>query len=482
MPTRFLIFLLLYVCCVSCNSQLSQNTQATKPPNIVFILVDDLGREWVSAYGTKEIETPNVDALAATGTRFEHVYAMPQCTPTRLTLLTGQYPFRHGWVNHWDVPRWGGGAHFDDELYPSLGRAMKEAGYASCIAGKWQIDDFRIEPDALTKSGFDAYCMWTGYETGIPASAERYQDPYVFEGGISSTRAGAFGPDVFTEYICQFIQSHADQPFFVYYPMVITHTPFVNTPDEKAETPLDKHKAMVRYMDKLVGRIVQTIDDAGIREQTLIIWTTDNGTSGQISGRIGNQAVKGAKSETNEWGTAMPFITNWQGVQSNSRISDALIDFTDILPTFLDLAGSAPDTSWSLDGKSFAEVLRKPGADGQREWIMSMGGGNFAKLTDQGVENQYVYRDRVLRNKRYKLYIDTHRQASHFYDMTQDPFEQTDLIDSLHLPELTKNFEQLQAAAATFPETDADPQYRPNPPQPWDVAVTATSLIWKIQP
>ncbi|HCO83443.1 MAG TPA: N-acetylgalactosamine 6-sulfate sulfatase, partial [Arenibacter sp.] len=131
------------------------------PPNILFILVDDLGKEWISSYGAEDIETPNIDALAKSGLKFNNVYSMPQCTPTRVTLLTGQYPFRHGWVNHWDVPRWGGGAHFDETENPTLVNEMKRAGYKTCIAGKWQIDDFRVEPDALEKVGFDEYCMWT---------------------------------------------------------------------------------------------------------------------------------------------------------------------------------------------------------------------------------------------------------------------------------------------------------------------------------
>ena len=131
-------------------------------PNILIILVDNLGKEWLSCYGAEDITTTNIGALAKSGTMFNNVYSMPQCTPSRVTLLTGQYPFRHGWVNHWDVPKWGGGAHFDETMNPSLGIEMKKAGYVTAIAGKWQIDDFRVEPDALTKNGFDDYCMWTG--------------------------------------------------------------------------------------------------------------------------------------------------------------------------------------------------------------------------------------------------------------------------------------------------------------------------------
>ncbi len=152
------IYIILILILSNCKHE--KNIEAkTSRPNIIIILVDDLGKEWISSYGAEDISTPNIDALANSGVSFNNTYSMPQCTPTRVTLLTGQYPFRHGWVNHWDVPRWGGGAHFDETMNPSLGIAMKKAGYTTCIAGKWQIDDFRVEPDALAKNGFDEYCI-----------------------------------------------------------------------------------------------------------------------------------------------------------------------------------------------------------------------------------------------------------------------------------------------------------------------------------
>ena len=114
-------------------------------PNILFIMVDDLGKDWISCYGADDIETPHIDRLAKGGLKFHNAWSMPQCTPTRATLLTGQYPWRTGWVNHWDVPRWGVG-YFDWAKYTSFAKVMKTAGYATAIAGKWQINDFRMSP------------------------------------------------------------------------------------------------------------------------------------------------------------------------------------------------------------------------------------------------------------------------------------------------------------------------------------------------
>ena len=469
----------------SCKSKITENIGPKQLPNIIFILVDDLGKEWISCYGAQDIETPHIDALAKSGMLFNHVYSMPQCTPTRLTLLTGQYPFRHGWVNHWDVPRWGGGAHYDETRNPSLGIELKKAGYKTCIAGKWQIDDFRVEPDALTNNGFDAYCMWTGYETGVPASAERYDNPYLFSDGKSSTHHDAFGPDVFKNFILDFIHKNKDEAMFIYYPMVLTHTPFINTPDESGSDNLSKHKAMVRYTDKITGEIVAAIKDADLLSNTLFIWTTDNGTSGQISTNYLDEVIKGGKSKTSEAGICEPFIASWPGTIPAGKTSDALIDFTDIYPTFLDLAGIKPPSTvrigkedQPIDGKSFKNVLTNETDHSNRKWIMSMGGGNHAKLTDRGVENQFRYRDRVLRNQRYKLHINAHAEPAAFYDLEKDPLERNNLMENLTETE-KYNFDALYSVVSSFPKQDSDPRYVPNPPQEWDVDITAESDVWK---
>ncbi|UII78750.1 sulfatase-like hydrolase/transferase [Flagellimonas sp. CMM7] len=469
---------------INCTSSEPDNLENVLP-NIIFILVDDLGKEWVSAYGAEEAVTPNIDALAKSGTLFQNVYSMPQCTPTRVTFLTGQYPFRHGWVNHWDVPRWGGGAHFDETLNPSITNEMKKAGYKTCIAGKWQIDDFRVEPDALTKAGFDEYCMWTGYEAGVPASAERYQDPYLFTKAGSKTYEGEFGPDVFKDFIIDFIKDNKDEPMFVYYPMVLTHTPLVNTPLDSATTKLGKHKAMLKYTDIITGEIVKAIDEAGIRDNTLIIWTTDNGTTGKISGLRNGHKIKGRKGFTEEPGICEPFIASWPGTVASNAVSEALIDFSDFYPTFIDVSGGTPakevqlgNTTHQIDGHSFKKALLHGGSS-QRKWILGMGGGNYAKLTEKGVENQYRYRDRVIRNERYKLWIDSKRQPESFYDLQKDPLEKNNIIDSLYIGEREENYQQLLKVAESFPEKDSDPKYSPNPQQAWDVEITAKSEIWK---
>ena len=238
---------------------------------------------------------------------------------------------------------------------------------------------------------------------------------------------------------------------------------------------------MVTYIDKITGNIVKALKENGLRENTLIVWTTDNGTTSRMTGTLKGTPVKGRKGKTSEAGINAPFIVSWPKQIKGGLVSDALIDFTDVLPTFLDLAGRPLDGRYAgqdIHGYSFAKLL-KGELDSPRKWIFSMGGGNHAKLTDQGVENQYRYRDRVLRNKHFKLYIDSNKQAAQFYDLQTDPFELNNLIGQLTSEVQKVNFEQLSRLIASFPDEDNDPRYVPNPPQEWDVAVTAESEVWK---
>ncbi len=458
----------------------SPATPAAPPerPNIIFILVDDLGQEWISAYGAEDIRTPNIDRLAATGMRFQGAYSMPQCTPTRVTLLTGQYPFRHGWVNHWDVPRWGAGCHFDPNHNITFARLLKQAGYKTAIAGKWQINDFRVQPEALREHGFDEWCVWTGYETGNPPSGERYWDPYIFTNTARSrTYKGKFGPDVYNDFVLDFLTRHREEPMLVYYPMALTHVPLVHTPHEPdVETKLDKHKAMVRYTDYLVGRVVKRLDELGIRGRTIIFFTTDNGTARSITGHIHGRAVRGGKATLLESGIWEPFIVNGPGIVPEGVVTDALTDFSDMLPTFVELAGADLPAGLTIDGKSIAPVIRGKDRDGPRDWIMAMGFGP-ARLDENGVRPVKDYNDRVVRDKRYKVYVFDGRIAK-LYDLKADPGEEHNLIDSRR-PEHLAAKRRLAAVVASFPKRDARPRYDPLPPQPWDITREQNEKMWR---
>ena len=459
---------LVFVCAFTTLFLDSAGATDVEKPNILFIMVDDLGKEWISCYGAEDIKTPNVDALAASGLKFNHAYSMPQCTPTRVTLLTGKYPWRTGWVNHWDVPRWGIG-YFDwkQKENTTFARLMKPLGYATCAVGKWQINDFRIEPMVMKKHGFDEWCMWTGYETGNPASGERYQDAYVNTNSRSKTHAGAFGPDVYTDFLIDFMKRHKDEPMCLYFPMALTHGPLIPTPDEpKASSKLEKHMAMVRYTDKLVGRIMRALDDLKIRKRTIVIFTTDNGSGGGVAGTIGGRKVRGGKGKESENGVCEPFIVNCPGLVPSGVETDALTDFSDLLPTFVELGGGSVPDDLIVDGTSIAPVIVGKKADSKRQWIMALGHG-AARLDEKGVRGQLDFTTRVIRDKRFKVWVSKNKEIFKLFDLQSDPWEQDNLIDS-NSPRHKTAFEKFQQVLDSLPDQDSRPLYAPRKPNPWD--------------
>jgi arylsulfatase A-like enzyme len=458
---------------------LAQRQQDPRP-NILFILLDDMGEEWVSAYGSQSITTPGIDGLAAEGIRFDNAWSNPQCTPTRLTFLTGQYPFRHGWVNHWDVPRWGHG-YYDWELNSSIGRVMKEAGYATAAAGKWQVNDFRIEPRAMVKHGFDHYAMWTGWEEGNPPSAERYWDPYIHTAEGSRTREEAYGTDVFVDFLSGFISENRSQPWFAYFAATLPHPPYVTTPAKpEVEGDRERYIAMIEYADDAIARLAGHIDGLGLGEQTLIVVTSDNGGPKKMNAMVNGREVKGGKTYTSENGIAVPLVTRWKG-RREGLVSKALVDFSDFMPTFAEMAGGKLPEEYVVDGVSFAGVLDDGDMDGPREWILSMGGRNEAAVSEAGVENKFVFRDRVMRDRRYKLYLaaSPELEAEQFYDLQTDPNETNNLLGVMD-SKAEAAYRRLMAQAATFPKRDNDPMYRRRAASEWDVPVTVKSQQWKL--
>ncbi len=432
--------------------------RVTTQPNIIFILIDDLGKEWISCYGSSSVRTPNIDRVAREGILFHNAWSMPQCTPSRVALLTGQYPFTNGWINHYDVPRWGHGARFDTDLNPCFPIMLRDAGYHTCAAGKWQISDFRLEPEAMRDAGFDDYCMWTGGEGGNESiSNERYWDPYIHTSEGSRTYPGAFGPDIFCDFITSFMDRHRDHPMFIYYPMVLTHTPFVHTPsDPDASSVFEKHRAMVRYTDLIIGRILSALDSLKIRDDTYLFITTDNGTTRRMIGERNGAYVRGGKAFLTENGINAPFIVLCPGRKEGAE-SEALVDFTDLYPTLLELAGLAISPDDPSEGVSFAPVLREGKLAGSRDWTLSMGGHPAVIGGDGRVKNYYSYRDRVIRHGRYKAYIDTLKRIYRIYDLERDPYETNNLMADPAMDQ--EVLERFRGVLEGQPMEDGQPHY-----------------------
>ena len=428
---------------------------AKDKPNLIFVLVDDLGKEWIEACGA-DIHTPNINSLADQGIYFRKAYSMPQSTPSRVALLTGQYPCRNGWINHFDVPRWGHGASFDIDCNPSFPKHLKKAGYKNCIAGKWQLNDFRLQPDFMERLGFDSYCMWTGAELGnVKVSSKRYWDPYIHTKEGSRTYKGKFGPDVYSDFIVDFIKTHKDKPFFVYYPMTLTHQPLVHTPAEpEAKTPYERHCAMVRYTDFIIGKLLRAVQEQGLSDNTYLIFTTDNGTSENIIGRRDDVYIRGGKTYLSENGINAPLFVIGPGIKKGS-VSTALVDFTDIYPTLLDLAGVSYRAE-DIDGISFADILRGKRTT-VKDFAMSMGSHPAMIGPDNRVKNFVEFRDRTIIGQRYKIYLSVRREIEQIYDLEKDRFETHNLIGDKDIKE--KVFALFADKINSQPEKDANPKY-----------------------
>ncbi len=398
-------------------------TGGARRPNILFILLDNVGKDWFRCYGSQEDVTPNIDRLARTGIKFRTCYVTPVCSTTRVMLLTGRYPFTTGWHTHHDPAIYGGG-YFDWNRETCIARVLQSAGYRTCISGKWQINDL-FDPqqkDALTRHGFDEYCIFPEGKKGHPAHKKRYWDPYVIQNGKRLETEGRFGPDIFSDYLIDFFRRNRDRPFFAYYSTILTHIPVVPTPHNRDRelTPREQFAGMVSYADHLIGRLEGALEELGLRERTLIFITVDNGTDngtdqknfqslgGRIGGRISGEGIYSLK----ERGINMPLIVNGPGIVPEGRESDVLIDATDFFPTLAELAGARLPADRRIDGRSFAWQLRGDSPpQTPRPWCLT----------------QY-YDTRVVRDQRFKLYSDGLYSDGEFYDLSEDPLEQHNLI------------------------------------------------------
>lgn len=456
-----LIFIVVLGLSVLINISCSQpKTKEQQKPNIIFFLLDDLGKEWISCFGADSINTPVIDDLAKNGMLFTNMYSMPQCTPSRVTLLTGQYPYNNGWVNHYDVPRLGHGGRYDPVLNPSFGKMIKKAGYSTCIAGKWQLNDFRLEPEILVESGFDEYCMWTGGENGGPstkASQLRYWDPYIHTKEGSKTYKGQFGEDVFSDFIIDFMKRNKENPMMIYYPMCLPHGPLTTTPLEPDAPREKQHTAMVRYADVILDKIVKALEDLEIRDNTIIMWTTDNGSGRPFTGYIDGKPVKGGKMYLTENGINAPFVVNCPGLVPDGVVTDALVDFSDFLPTFCELTGVTPDNNFTYDGKSFAPLILGEEQDSKRDFIVALG-GHFAMLENDRVVSAHDFRDRAIRDKNYKAFVDTTGNIYELIDLKNDFYEQHNLINC-NKPEIMQALLKFEKIVKVMPKKDADPIY-----------------------
>src|SRR5262245_3690878 len=269
--------------------------EQAKKPNIVLIMADDFGYECVTANGGQSYKTPHLDRLAAAGVRFENCHVQPLCTPTRVQLMTGLYNVRN-YLNFGTLVR----------TETTFAHLLKKAGYATAICGKWQLGR---EKDSPQHFGFDESYLWQ--HTRRPP---RYANPGLEHNGkeLDFTK-GEYGPDLVNDFAIDFVNRHKDKPFFLYYPMMLTHGPYQPTPDSPDWDPKAmgemvnrdaKHFAdMVAYMDKLIGKLDAKLGELGVRDNTLVLIVGDNGTGRGTTSRFRGADYSGGKGTTKAAGT-----------------------------------------------------------------------------------------------------------------------------------------------------------------------------------
>lgn len=323
---------------------------ANARPNIVIIMADDIGFECYGHKGSEFYETPNIDRLASTGVEFTQAYSQPLCTPSRVEIMTGRYSFRN-YKQFGEL----------DLTEPTFAKILKDNGYATAVGGKWQLS--RGDLDGPRKAGFDEYCLWNFGKN--EKNEPRYKSPILFENGVRlQNTKDKYGPDVVSDFLCEFIERNKEEPFLVYYPMLLTHWPYDPTPDsvdwkktDKRREPIEHFREMVHYMDKMIGKVVAKLDETGLRENTLIIVTGDNGTKRSVASPLHSRGViVGGKGSTTDAGNRVAIVANWPGTLGPGTIVDAPIGFADVLPTIAEVTGSTLPSP--TDGQSLLALMK----------------------------------------------------------------------------------------------------------------------------
>ena len=385
----------------------------TSKPNIIFILCDDVGLGNISCYGG-HFQTPNIDALAKGGTRFEYCYANPVCGPSRATCLTGRYIFRTGMLtNGYTLAM-----HKDEIMVPKV---MKPAGYVTAAIGKW--DQLPLQP---SQWGFDEYLRFEGSGKYWASQEKTYT-----QDGQQKELGDRYLPDVMHEYLVDFMTRHKDQPFYIHYAMSHMHAKIMRTPDS-APGSRDFYADSNAYMDKLVGQLVAALDQLGLREKTLLVFVGDNGTAnnGAVAATVDGRAISGMKGTMLEGGSRVPLIVNWPGVTPAGKVLKDLTDFTDFLPTFAELGGAQlPDVK--IDGHSIAaQIEGQPGKP--REWV-------YVQLAGA----------RYVRDPRWKL-----TETGALFDLMEAPFKELAVAADTTDPQAKAGRERLQAVLADLKAQD----------------------------
>ena len=397
----------------------SSDTSATKTvtitvtdvldPNVVLILADDVGYEVFGANGSTQYSTPEIDNLASGGVRFTNAHSKPCCAPSRVALMTGKSNVRN-YVDQGLLPR---------NQYLIV-NPFRDAGYATAIAGKWRLHGFtRNDSGVAGGDGFDTYCLWGTANTTM----DRYRNASIeCDGQVTQLGTDEYAPDFFVDFLLDFLESNQDRPFFAYYPMVLAHGPYALPPGTTCNSADDQciYENMVTYTDSNVGRLYDKLEELELLDNTIVVFTSDNGTPIDMVSVLGGDTIYGDRGTTRDVSTHAPLIVHVPG-GTGGRVIDDLIDFTDFLPTLADAAGLAFPNRSDLDGVSFWDRLE--GKQGQpREWLYTY---YFPRPREDSFDNPANHPEvAYARDKQYKLY-----HTGELFDVSADPHELYPLPD-----------------------------------------------------
>ncbi|MCP4855761.1 MAG: sulfatase-like hydrolase/transferase [Fuerstiella sp.] len=423
---------------------------AGKSPNIVFILADDLGRECLESYGGTSYRTPNLNRLAEQGTRFECCYATPMCSPTRVMLMTGRYSFHN-------YRQWG---RMDLEQ-PTLASVLQHSGYHTAVSGKWHLGGWDQPPYGPTRTGFGRYATFD-YEKVVREGGQvgnQFWNTEIWKNGQNYRLNMEYGPAWYRRQALDFIREHAARnspAFFLYYPLVHAHRPFVPTDHVAASAKerttrngkLKYFPAMVSYIDEIVGTVLDTLETTGQLENTVIFFAADNGTDNvgeakELRSQYRGTKVAGGKYLPTELGANVPLLVRGPGVRQG-RVVKLPVDFTDMLPTLCEIAETQCPSA--TDGESLWPMLQgapETGHDGRAYTWGVFEHSSKKYKTPATYQNELIH---VVRDGRWKLL-----STGELFDLADDWQEQTPLPNGAERASrmrLRNHLDQLRSSAS----------------------------------
>lgn len=395
-------------------------TGAFAKPNIVFIITDDMGYADISSFGAPDVKTPRIDELARDGVKFTNIYAMgPECTPSRVSYLTGRYPQRVGGlecaIGTGNVGRYDDAIRLAEENdlglpadYAVLAPALKKAGYTNAIFGKWHLGyEDKFSP---LGQGFDEFVGFLGGNVDYFRHKE-LSDIEVYLSGREIIKREGYTTDLIGEDAVNFIEKRAakpEKPFFLYLPHAAPHFPFQGPDDDDGGLPSeeewtlgsrDTYIEMMKSLDDSVGAVVDALEKHGLTENTLIVFTSDHGAM-----KPGlNAPWRDYKGTLFEGGIRVPLIAKWPGHLKPGTESSQVGTLMDLTGSFLNAAGARLPQGMALDGDDLIEHVRSGGKDYSRtlfwrarrgdktSWAVRSGDWKYHRKTEGGKTEEWLF-------------------------------------------------------------------------------------------